>query len=134
MYRFDFVFSYWIFSWYLLYWVGIVYNPKFALTLGILYNMILLSNMKWTTLTVAFIVGNFFIKVVPLWTLRHTWYDVKGVYSTFCLFGIYCIYLYANGTSVFNIVSYQWKNSHKNVPLGPLSQLIYPFLQRHIHL
>jgi hypothetical protein len=39
--RFDFVFSYWIFAWYFLYEVGItVFNPKFALTVGLVHNFI----------------------------------------------------------------------------------------------
>ena len=38
--RFDFVFSYWIFAWYILYICNIVkYNPKWALTIGLVENI-----------------------------------------------------------------------------------------------
>lgn len=37
--RLDYVFSYWIFAWYLLYIAKITkYNPKFVLILGIIEN------------------------------------------------------------------------------------------------
>jgi hypothetical protein len=44
--RFDFVFSYWIFIWYLLYMLKIViYNPKWALMIALIENTFALALM-----------------------------------------------------------------------------------------
>ena len=41
--RFDQIFSYWIFVWYLLYVLGVIsYNPKFALIIGVITNLFVL--------------------------------------------------------------------------------------------
>jgi hypothetical protein len=41
--RFDLVFSYWIFAWYLLYMAKIIkYSPKLVIVLGIIENTALL--------------------------------------------------------------------------------------------
>ena len=46
--RIDYFFSYWIFAWYILYVFSIVkYNPKFALTIGLIENIIKLFFMLY---------------------------------------------------------------------------------------
>ena len=75
--RFDFLFSYWIFIWYLLYEVGVItFNPKIAFVLGILENIVLFIamiyvNQSWIHL-VTFCLINTIIKGIPLWTLWNT--------------------------------------------------------------
>ena len=49
--RFDLVFSYWIYVWVIIYFLNYTeYSPKFALTLGLLDNIVMLFLMiLWST-------------------------------------------------------------------------------------
>ncbi len=112
MKRFDFTFSYWIFMWYILYILSIVkYNPKWALTIGLIENIIALLFMffyKNSFINIfLFCFINLFIKVIPLWSLRKTKYHINGIYSLIILFCIYLLWLKINN---FNFIenSYQW--------------------------
>ena len=108
--RIDFVFSYWIFVWYIFYIIGIVkYNPKWGLTIGLIENIIALCLMfvyKNSIINIfLFCFINFFIKILPLWTLRKTKYEINGIYSLFLLFCIYLIWVKVNNVP-FKI--YEW--------------------------
>ena len=99
--RFDLVFSYWIFIWYLLYMMSFVkYNPKFAILLGIIENIVLLILMathganKRTIFYFVFI--NTLIKVLPFYTLRHDVVKIKDVKAMLILFGIYIVWIVVN--------------------------------------
>ena len=103
--RFDFVFSYWIFFWFLLFASGWTkYNPFVALSIALAENILgipFLLYFKFPLLDIGlFAVVNFFIKVVPLiWLLHHKaaifhWKDVKFTAILFC---IYIAWLLING-------------------------------------
>jgi len=105
--RFDFVFSYWIFMWYIFYIIDIVkYNPKWALTIGVIENigalllMIFYKNSIINIFLFCFI--NLFIKILPLWTLRKSKYDINGIYSLIILFCIYLLWLKINNVPFKN--------------------------------
>ena len=103
--RIDLVFSYWIYIWFILYiFKYTIYSPKFALTLGVLDNIILLILMFiWGTSVktiIWFIIINTLIKVVPLYYLRTESYKMKDVYFTAGLFLIYIIWLHINNQSL----------------------------------
>jgi hypothetical protein len=99
--RFDLVFSYWIFAWYLLYMAKIVsYKPKLAILLGIIENTFLLigmilygSNLRTI---LSFITINIFIKLLPYYSLRQTKIQVSDWKPTIIVFLIYCFWLYLN--------------------------------------
>ena len=96
MERFDFVFSYWLFAWYLLYmfYGSPIPNPKLFLIFGLAYNILmvplgLVKNVK------LFTIINMFIKVLPIWTLlntRTTPYDVKCGFLLVLMYLIYMIF------------------------------------------
>jgi len=72
--RFDFVFSYWIFAWFLLYWFKwIDFSPKLALLLGVMENLVLfvfiILRKSWI-FVFSFVVINLLIKILPLYLLR----------------------------------------------------------------
>lgn len=72
--RFDFVFSYWIFAWFLLYWFKwIDFSPKLALLLGVMENLALfvfiILRKSWI-FVFSFVVINLLIKILPLYLLR----------------------------------------------------------------
>ena len=123
------LFSYWIVVWYVLYMVGMIpYNPKFALTVGLLENVILLFTMiyyknKWVNI-VLFCTVVFFIKGVPLWTLRHTSYTKQQVLETFVLFMVYASYLVLNGKPVISILKKNYQAVQQGTFIGPMGVLL----------
>jgi hypothetical protein len=132
--RFDFVFSYWIFAWYVLYVFRVTtYNPKIALIVGLIQNIGLLLLMfyyknNWIHIaTFCFI--QFLIKALPLWSLRNDPYRWKDFYALVVYFMIYIIWLYVNDelhTSGLEKVLQQIK---ANLPVGPLMQFIDKYVR-----
>jgi hypothetical protein len=127
--RFDFVFSYWIFAWYILYICNIVkYNPKWALTIGLVENIGILFLMffyKHSIINIfLFCFINFFIKVLPLWSLRNTKYDITGIYSLIILFFIYLLWVKINNIPFNN--AYGWIKTN-NDP-GPFTHYVKKIL------
>lgn len=73
--RMDFILSYWLFLWWILYELGIVKaNPKLFLIIGLIANLFMLINklVKHSRTVIPFVIINFFIKVIPLIFLRNT--------------------------------------------------------------
>jgi hypothetical protein len=106
--RIDFIFSYWIFSWYLLYITNIIeYSPKFVFLLGIIENIILLffitQNGSTIETIIKFIVINIIIKIVPYYTIRNDKIKDKDIFVSCLIFIIYNIWLYINNTTIVNI-------------------------------
>jgi hypothetical protein len=71
MLRIDYIFSYWIFIWFILYCLKITkYNPKFAILLGILENIIVLILMSYyntdKSIIILFILMFIILKFIPL--------------------------------------------------------------------
>jgi drug/metabolite transporter (DMT)-like permease len=97
--RADFVFSYWIYVWYILYrfhWTK--ESPKFALLLGLLYNVLMLILMiyygsSYTTIFM-FLVINTVIKIIPLIYLREETIQGKDWLATLVLFGVFVGWLH----------------------------------------
>lgn len=103
--RFDLVFSYWIFMWYLLYILKFVnYSPKFAIMIGIIENIALLIFMSLNGAnrrTIGyFILVNTFIKLLPFYTLRHDTIRVKDIQATGVLAIIYVGWIFLNNQSI----------------------------------
>lgn len=99
--RFDLVFSYWIYIWYIVYAFKLIsYNPKFALILGLLHNfimlilMILYGTSKRTIF--YFIIVNTLIKIIPIYYLQDVQIKIRDVYFTFGLFILFIIWLDMN--------------------------------------
>lgn len=112
--RLDYVFSYWILAWYLLYIAKITkYNPKFVLILGIIENSFLLLFMiiyktKISSI-IIFIIINIFIKIIPYYTVRNDKIIKKDIIATIILFIIYCLWLYINTGN--NVIEFHLKIS-----------------------
>jgi hypothetical protein len=103
--RVDFILSYWIFTWYILYIIKIIsYSPKLIIMLGIFENLITLiimilygSNCKTI---IYFIIINIIIKVIPFYTIRNDKIKLRDIYSTIILILIYLLWVKINGESV----------------------------------
>ena len=103
--RGDLVFSYWIFTWFILYELQIIeYSPRFPLILGIIHNLIMLIFMLLygtSRRTIFyFIVINTLIKVVPLYYLRNEQIQLNDIYFTCGLFLLFVFWLHLNEQSL----------------------------------
>ena len=113
--RFDLVFSYWIFAWFILYLFNITpYSPKFAFILGLIENIFLLIMMiirgtKRITIF-YFLIINFIIKVLPIYYLRAETIRIKDVYMTTLLFVIFILWLDLNNISIIENIKVIYKS------------------------
>lgn len=126
--RFDYLFSYWIFVWYLLYFFHITnYNPKFVFICGIIENLILLCSMIYyktnINVIVFFIFGMFLIKIIPLYLIWNTIIKLRDILFTLILFFIYIIWLYINNKSLYYIYN-NTKEVVFNKKYFPLTELL----------
>lgn len=106
-YRFDLVFSYWIFAWFLLYLFRIIpYSPKLALCISIIENAILLGIMIFLLQSsfetiIKFLIINTFIKALPLyavWSDKINWR--QDIVRLIILFGVYIVWILLNSSSI----------------------------------
>jgi hypothetical protein len=123
--RFDYVFSYWIFVWFLIFACGFPsYNPFFVLLIGLVDNLIGLGMLIYYQYAlfdiVCSIIINFFIKVIPiLWMIMYKkatvhWQDI------FFTFGLYCVFLgwlMVNGVPLLSQFHVSKKKKHLDTPL-----------------
>jgi len=130
--RFDLVFSYWIFAWYVLYALGVTtFIPKIALIVGIIHNTGLLLSMfyyknDWIHIaTFCFI--NLCIKVIPLWTVRNEPYRWKDFYALVVYYMMHLVWLFINGQ--MNGIDKALDQVKKNLPIGPFMQLVDKYVR-----
>jgi hypothetical protein len=124
--RFDFVFSYWIFAWYLLYEFGITsFNPKIALTIGLINNafaFIIMIYFKNSLINIfLFLLINLFIKIIPLWRLINTKYQLIDIYATMILFILYLLWMELNNIKYTTFMKNNYKRLTNGGEGGPLT-------------
>jgi len=122
MIRFDFIFSYWIMLWFLIYFIRVHFfrkrktvehfikygNPKFALLCAFFENLCVLfyivaKNAKWYII-LKYVFSILVLKIVPLYLLMSYKMNLPNdIYVTISLFIIYLFYLNNSGESVYNI-------------------------------
>lgn len=94
-------FSYWIFSWFLLYYYGIVHsNPKWLLIAALVQNIIAILMFIKYKYTLKFIVIfsliTVLVKLIPLVLIKNTKVHNTDVIYYFIVFGAYCLWMYLN--------------------------------------
>jgi hypothetical protein len=99
------VFSYWTILWFILYYFKLIsFSPKFAITVGILENIVLFILMvTWGTslrTIIWFVIINTLIKIMPFYYLRNEPYNLKDIYFTFGLFFLFIVWLHINNQSL----------------------------------
>ena len=120
----DLIFSYWIFTWYVLYELKITnYSPKLALIIGLISNIILLFLMIFYNNNIInillFCVIQIFIKIIPLWRLRNNnIYDFKALAI---LFIIYMVWLFINNTNIYILNKVKMDNIKNNINIGQIT-------------
>jgi len=101
MQRLDFIFSYWIFFWYILYICNLItYNPKFLIILGLIANVVILLIMIYYKtkyrLVYLFVIMMFIIKIIPIYTIWNTKIKLNDIYISIILFIIYLLWIHIN--------------------------------------
>jgi hypothetical protein len=102
-YRFDYVFSYWIFAWFLFYYFKLTtYSPLFILLIGVIDNTFLYFNYinkKEIALRIEFLIVNFFIKILPIIIIiksNNNIIKISDILATIILLLLYIIWLIIN--------------------------------------
>ena len=103
--RFDLVFSYWIFVWFLLYLFKLtIYSPKFVITIALFENIIMLIMMLTygtsRKTVIYFIIINVLIKVIPLYYLSKERIKIRDVYFTTLIIIMFILWLSINKQSL----------------------------------
>ena len=129
IHRFDFVFSYWIFVWYVLYECKIVsYNPKIALFLALIHNLLRLSIMIYFNNSIIyillFILIQLCIKVYPLWSLRNVSSSPNDIYAMIGLFAIYNGWLWLNNENIVHLHKTAYHSIKHNTISTPIIYLV----------
>jgi hypothetical protein len=110
--RIDFIFSYWIFAWFILYWIVLnlppsatgraflQYNPLFVLIFALFENIGFFILLLWGGYknSLYFIFIMFFIKIAPIYILwgRRPIHWTRDLAATGVLFCAYTGWLYYN--------------------------------------
>ena len=129
--RSDYIFSYWIFAWFLLYYANIVkYSPKFIIILGLIENFFivvyLLINNSTSYKISKFIIINIVIKVIPLYLIFNDKIRYQDIYATIILFLFYLIWIYINcGIDCFYIMYQKLINSYNTMKTQEMTYLSY---------
>jgi hypothetical protein len=120
--RFDYIFSFWVFAWFLIYYftvsknskIGIFIktycNPSIALYFAFIENiltfivLLVFQNTIWTAF--KFLIMMISIKIIPIYLLRNEKLNpIHGLLSLGILFSIYNIYLFMNDTNIYDVYS-----------------------------
>jgi len=122
--RIDFIFSYWIFVWYLLYEFKIINdNPKIALTIALIENIIGLFLMIYYSNSLnhiaSFIIIMFLIKIIPLWRLRNIDHEINSLYIMIFLFIIFLLWLSVNNINIIEYHKEKLNSIINNKTFGP---------------
>jgi len=98
MFRIDYIFSYWLFFWYLLYLFEFVkYNPKFAILCGLFENLFIMLLMIYyktkKRLLFLFFIMFVLLKVIPFLSIWKTKIKLNDIAFTMLLFLLYLIWV-----------------------------------------
>ena len=110
MVRIDYIFSYWIFFWYLLYICSFTkYNPKIAIILGFIENLcILLLMFYYNTkfrLIFLFFIMMILLKIIPLYTIWKSPITLNDIYFTGFLFIVYLLWMFINKKNTSDFIN-----------------------------
>jgi hypothetical protein len=103
MFRIDFIFSYWLFAWYLLYMARItIYSPKFGLIIALIEGVISYMLLKRSS-KISFAIVTICIKILPLITLWREPIRQKDIWVLFVLLVIYNVWLGLHGETMLGV-------------------------------
>jgi hypothetical protein len=133
--RIDFIFSYWIFAWYIAFILHLTsYNPKWGLILGIIENLCMFIALLIfggsPYYMILFMCINVVIKGIPLYTIYNTKTTQKDIYALLGLFAIYTIWVHLNGNTVIGYIKKTFYSILYGKNETPLMWIIKKFWQQ----
>lgn len=135
----DKLFSYWAFTWFIIYYFGNKYiekytgykvpSPKLALHLALYENIIELFSLITVNLNgwliTKFIIMILFIKVLPLYLIWGIKLEYpRDIYNLIGIFLVYVAYLHVIGTSLIEV----YKTTNKSLAEGKNDTPFYRFI------
>lgn len=114
MIRIDYLFSYWILFWFIIYSISNnvpslprIANPKLALYLGLIENVISLFyigliNAKWS-IVLKYILMIILVKVIPIYLIKEPIHFRKDVFVFILVFAFYNFYLWINQETIYTV-------------------------------
>lgn len=129
----TFVFSYWIFVWFLFYEINVIkYSPKLALLFGLFENIILLITMIYFSnpfiQIILFCIINFFIKILPLWILRNQRIHTHDFLILLATFIVYLVWISIH-MSIPDFVKDFVRKIRQGESIGPVTEYIIKLKQ-----
>ena len=101
--RFDFVPSYWLLTWWVLYYTGVLpFNPKLFLVAGLIENTIQMFVFPPESIQ-SFLLVNVFIKLIPLLFVWNTVSTKRDIVFGLFLGLVYLVWIKLNRQDVFKI-------------------------------
>lgn len=137
--RIDLVFSYWVYLWYLLYILKLIkYNPKFAIGIGIIDNLIMLCLMLYfgtkIQSIITFIIINTIIKIIPYYTLKNIPLKIRDILFTLFLFILFIVWLHINKQSLKGNLKVIYNSLIYDKNKTPLMNLLQKIKKNYINL
>jgi hypothetical protein len=133
-FRLDLIPSNWILIWFVLFYYKILkYNPKLALLIASIINiiqifvMIYFNNSFINIFILCLLV--LFVKLIPLWLLRKTKYEWKQVLYVFVFLIFYTVWLYINGETLYSFSTKAYNETKNNRSFGPVIPFINNFFK-----
>jgi len=126
----DFIFSYWIFVWFILYILGVIsFSPKFPFIIGLLENIVLLFAMLTygtnKTTIMYFVITSVILKMIPIYYLYNDQIKIKDILFTVFIFILFSLWLKINNQTVIgnlNMIRNSILEGKNNTPLIAILQ------------
>ena len=67
-----------------------------------------------------------FVKMLPLWILRKTKYELKQLLYVFVFIILYATWLYINGETLYSFINKAYNETKNNKSFGP----VIPFIEK----
>jgi len=131
---FDKLFSYWIFTWFIIYYISIQYkifpfsipSPIIGLYIGFIENLYVFSililskanSLEW----IKYILQILITKGIPLYLMKNLPLNIpQDIFMFFIVFGIYLLYLHYNQLNVFTL----YKKTEESIIQGKNETPLY---------
>jgi len=127
--RFDFVFSYWLLVWFLVYLILGGPSPKWWIGVALAYEGLTLVTYYVyrypTKLVLFFICMTVKMKLIPLWVMRNDKIKTRDIGAGAILFAVYVGWLALNKTSPLKVYKKSLQEIKDGVPSSPMAKLVF---------
>lgn len=132
----DKILSYWVLIWYILYIFKIIHiNPKFALIMGLLINIIMLFLIVRVSDIVNILYFSIIMsitKIIPILTLWNSKIHITDIYYTGIVVFTYCIWLFVT-KSIYNPITALKQSVTSYKPTNPGMFLLHSLFDKYLY-